>query len=430
MAFFVNLLAVSVVTCSFIKHAVAQNAQVQNNDNSEQFALLCRIYNVAKNPPINHVDLQDPNKIVEVIDSINASFAEEKQFNETNQVENSSGVQLKPTTTREAAVAQALLSRITRKAHTILDEIRKLNATRDIEKVKAEFAQVIFGGGMNESDLCDGVLKGVGERGAACGSSGLSHKGNYAGKNLVVDFFCLCSMTRDNSNGIGSVCGVEVGGKGGKKPDNHGWGAANGPSGSSSMWASVKKGCGNLLHHHPNSTKEGDEVIEDFMRHLKSGGLYRWGASNLVKGSGRKSGMLGTGAGTENDGNGDNLTCDGNRGYTGSNGRSGKPPGGICVYYGPQPDWENIDWLKKFRDALKTLDALNNKTATIQRGIEKLQMLLHRAEKIYETTKVIAEVQNPAQHTSIQTAAKRLTAYSGARRHPIYAHSILLFVLL
>ncbi|CCD17576.1 unnamed protein product, partial [Trypanosoma congolense IL3000] len=188
MACLLNLLAISVVICRFVKRTAAQGAQVQQVDNAEQFALLCRIYNVAKNPPNDHVDLQDPFKIVEEIDAINASIAEEKTLNETEESDNSSETTLKPTTAREAAVAQAILRSITDKAHNILDEIKKINATRDIDKVKGEFNQVIFGEGMNESHLSNEGLKDVGERGAACGSSGLSHKGSHAGENLVVDF--------------------------------------------------------------------------------------------------------------------------------------------------------------------------------------------------------------------------------------------------
>ncbi|CCD14811.1 unnamed protein product [Trypanosoma congolense IL3000] len=340
MALFVNLLLALVFICSWWGDAAGEpGAEIKSIDNAEQFALLCRIYNVAKNPPINHVDLQDPNKIVNEIDSINDSFADEKQHNESDKVENISDAQIKPiTNTLEAAVAKAILRRINQKAHKILEEIRKMNATRDIAKVKGEFNQVIFGLEGNESDLKKGALSGVEGRANACGSSGLTSKGNSAGKNLVVDFFCLCVQNAEKNNGIEKVCGVQVGGK----DEKHSWDDTNGPLGSSSMWASIKKECGNLLHQHPKSTEEGHEVLGDFLMHLKLGGVYRWG-SNKVLGSGRKQGMLGTGVGADDGANGNGILCDGKKGYA-SKGRK-SPPGGICVYYGPEKWEENIDWL-------------------------------------------------------------------------------------
>ncbi|CCD16633.1 unnamed protein product [Trypanosoma congolense IL3000] len=315
-----------------------------------------------------------------------------------------------------------MLSRITQKAHNILDEIRKNNVSEEIEKVKAELSHVIFGAGGAESDLCNGSLKDVTGRGAACGNSGLHAKGQSAGNNLVVDFFCLCAQRNDD--GIHDACKVKVG----SKSEKHSWGD-KAPSGSSSMWASIKKECENLLHQHPKSAKEGHEVIDDFWNHLKSGGLYRWGNTRKVDGSERKPGMLGTGAGTEGSG-GKDVVCDGRRGYTATRG-SGTPPGGICVYYGQEPQWEeNIEWLKKLKTAMNTVDVLNNKTATIKRDIEKLHMLLHRAEKVYESAKLITEIQQPVLPTNLQTTAKRLTAYSASRRHHPNTHFFSLFVLL
>ncbi|CCD16271.1 Variant surface glycoprotein [Trypanosoma congolense IL3000] len=426
MVYFVNMIAVFIF--SLVLRVRGNNgAEVRSIDNAEQFALLCRIYNVAKNPPINHVDLPDLLGIANEMDALNASIAEKKVLNETELAGDSVGAELQPNTTRETAVAQASLRRITNKAHTILENIRKMNATRDIETVKSQFAQVIFGYGVNESDLDKGVLNGINGRAEACGSSGLSHKGSHAGENLVVDFFCLCAMRTDkDKEGIKEVCGVHVGDS--KQNAYHGWGAAA-PSGASSMWASVKKGCGKLMHEHPKSTTKGHEVLGDFWRHLKSGGIYRWGDSNKVDGGNRKEGMLGTGM-VKKGGGGADLLCDGSRGKsTKTRGATPENPGGICVYYGPESEWENIPWLKNLRRALNNADALNNKTATIQRAIQKLHMLLHRAEEIYETAKVISEVQNPVLPTTLQTAAKRLTAYNAAwRQHPY--HFILLFVLL
>ncbi|CCD14165.1 unnamed protein product [Trypanosoma congolense IL3000] len=144
MACLVNVIAVAIL---ILLGFVSGQVEVAKDDNIEPFALLCRIYNVAKNPPINYVDLEEPSEIVKEIDALNASLVDLNGPNETDQVENSSGVQRKPTHTRETAVAQAMIKCISQKAHTILEHIRRVNATRDIESVKAEIAQVIFGEG-------------------------------------------------------------------------------------------------------------------------------------------------------------------------------------------------------------------------------------------------------------------------------------------
>ncbi|CCD11729.1 Variant surface glycoprotein [Trypanosoma congolense IL3000] len=407
MACFMNVMVVFIF--SIASASGESGAEVKANDNAEQFALLCRIYNVAKNPPINHADLQDPLKIVNEIYAINASLAEERQLNETGQVGNILDAHVKPTITLEAAVAQAILRRITKRAHTILESIRKVNITSEIGNAKLEFAQVILGEGKNESHLCDGVLKDVGERGNACGKPGAGEKGTHAGKNLVVDFFCLCAQRTED--GIDNACKVKVG----SKSEKHSWGTLA-PSGSPSMWASIKKECANLLHQTPKSTKEGHEVLEDFLKHLKAGGVYSWGDTS-VKGHNLKPGMLGTAVGKEN-GGGNDLLCDGSKGYTGKGGKKGKsgtPPGGMCVYYGAEPEWQNIPWLKPFKTALASVDSVNNQTAAIKRNIKKLQMLLHRAEEIYETAKVITEIKYPIVPTAFQNASGNLTAYNATR---------------
>ncbi|CCD14458.1 Variant surface glycoprotein [Trypanosoma congolense IL3000] len=418
MACLINVLAV-VILILLGGVMGQQGAHVQANDNAEQFALLCRIYNVAKNPPINHVDIQDPLQIVNDIDSINASFDNEKWLNETEHTGNSEDAQLKHTTTRETTVTQAILRRITKKAHTILEQIGRVNATRDIEKVKTEFSQIIFGKGRSESHLCDESLKDLGDRATACGRPGAETKGSHAGKNLVVDFFCICAQRTKSNEGIDNACRVQVGGKG----DQHGWGD-QGPLGAVSMWASLKRECGNLMQQHTKSTEEGHELLEDFLSHLKAGGLYRWGKDS--KDSSRKASMLGTAAGTDNDGNGKDILCNGRKG---KNGGGNVKSGGICVYYGPVTQLDdNIEWLKKFKTALASVDAVNNQTAFIQRSLQKLQMLQHRAEYIYETANVISETQKPFVPKDSQTAAKRLTAYNAAWRYR--HHLILPWVLL
>ncbi|CCD13946.1 Variant surface glycoprotein [Trypanosoma congolense IL3000] len=419
MVCYMSVIAVAVVFGCFVRDVRAQaKGTITEGDNAEQFALLCQIYNVAKNPPIHHVDLEDPIKIVEKIDALNATFAEKTQFNETEPVENSSVAQVKPTATREAAVAQAMIRRIAQKAHTILEEIKKVNATRDIEKVKDEFAQVIFGEGMNESHLCDGALKDVAERGSACGSSGLSSKGKSAGKNLVMDFFCLCSQ--NTKEGIDNICGFAVGRKGALS-EKHGWSEA-GLWGSSAMWASIKKGCGRLMQQHTKSITESFDLIGDFLQYLRTGGVFRHDTKDE---SDRIVGMLGTSVFKKGTGEVKGPVCDGKKGGTKGS------PGGMCVYYGQESEWQNIQWIIKLKTSLSMADALNNQTATIQRSIKKLQTLLHRGEEIYETTKVITEIQNPVLPTNLQTTAtKRLTAYSGARRYPTNTHFLLLFILL
>ncbi|CCD17287.1 Variant surface glycoprotein [Trypanosoma congolense IL3000] len=449
MACLLELLAsVAVVIGTLLGDAAVRGAFIQSVDNAEQFALLCRIYNVAKNPPTNHTDLQYHLKIMEEIDAPNASLAEQKRFNEIEKVKNSGSLsedsneaipaswpqrdagnnavttvasgkkhaKVNPAATGEA-LARIRLRQITQKAHKLIEEIRRLNVTEEIEKAKAEFAKVIFGEEANESDLCHGALKGVSGRAEACGKTGLSSKGDSAGKNLVVDFFCLCAHRADKKNGIDNVCGVQVGGKG-DKADKHGWDTAA-PLGSSSMWASVKKGCENLLHQHPKSTEEGHEVLKDFLKHLKSGGVYRWGTTNGVNGesSSRKEGMLGTGVGTNEDKEKD-LVCNGSKGY----GKSGKRPGGLCVYYGPHGWEENIEWLKQLKAALSTVDDMNRKTASVQRALEKLQMLHHRAEEIYEATKVILELENLEGLTAFQNVSGSFTAYNGTRTRS-YSHN-------
>ncbi|CCD11947.1 unnamed protein product, partial [Trypanosoma congolense IL3000] len=150
MACFLNGIVVFVVVLGiFVKSQV----NVDNDENIEPFSLLCRIYNVAKNPPITDVDLQEPHKIVEEIDALNRSLLEEKTHDKREEAGNHSEVQVKPTVTRETQVAQISLNQITQKAHAISEKIKKINFTENIGKVKADFAQVIFAENGNESDL-------------------------------------------------------------------------------------------------------------------------------------------------------------------------------------------------------------------------------------------------------------------------------------
>ncbi|CCD15005.1 Variant surface glycoprotein [Trypanosoma congolense IL3000] len=405
MACVMDVIIVFVVVGSVVSGQI----KVEKDDNIEPFSILCRIYNVAKNPPINYVDLQEPAEIVKEINSLNASLVEPKLPNETEQMENSVGARLPQTATREAALAQLSLNQITQKAHKILDEIKKMKVNENIEKAKADFSQVIFGEGGNESNLCHATVSGMDNRSAVCGEPGAQKKGSHAGKNLVVDFFCLCAQ-RTDKEGANQVCGFYVG----RISHYYGWDDKNGPWGSSTMWASIKGGCGKHMHQHTKSTAEARHILDQFLKHLKTGGIYRWGdnSQKTVDGSDRKEGMLGTGVGTKDSGSG--PVCDGKEG---KNGREGTVSAGVCVYYGPEKWQENIDWLKQLKAALVTVDYINNQTASIQRIIKKLQMLQDRAEKIYETTKVITEVQNTAGLVAFQNASGNITAYNATRTH-------------
>nr|CCD21842.1 VSG [Trypanosoma congolense IL3000] len=247
---------------------------------------------------------------------------------------NSWEARLKSVVTRETVLTQLSLYKITQRAHNIFEEMKRVNATRDVEKAKAEFNKVIFWENRNESDLCHATVNGLGNRSVACGKPGQEKKGTRAGKNLVMDFFCL-SVQRQDGEGINQICGFYAGS--GYKNGRIVW-SKQGPWGSSTMWASIKWGCGKHMQQHPKSTAEARHILEQFLKHLKTGGVYRWGSGNEVKGINRKEGMLGTCAGT-NTGSGTDIPCDGKKGE-----KTGTKPGGVCLYYGPESEWEaNID---------------------------------------------------------------------------------------
>ncbi|CCD16428.1 Variant surface glycoprotein [Trypanosoma congolense IL3000] len=412
MACFVNV--ITVIIFMLLGGARGQ-LEVDKYDNIVPFSLLCRIYNVAKNPPISHVDLEEPFEIVEEINSLNASLVEPKLFNESEHMGNSVGAKLTSTVTKETALSQLSLNQITQKAHTILEEIKKMNVTETIGKAKADFNKVIFGENGNESDLCQATVKDVGDRATACGDTALSSKGSSAGNNLVVDFFCLC-VQRQDGKGVNQVCGFYVGS--GYENGQLGWNDT-GLMGSSTMWASIKGGCGKHMQQHPKSTAEARHILDQFLKHLRTGGVHRWGTSkDKVEGSERKEGMLGTSACTENgvSGNCNIPICNGKEG------KKGLSPGGVCVYYGHESEWHKIDWLKQYKTALVSVEAANNQTATIQRAIQKLQMLLHRAEEIYETTKVITEIKNNVGMSAFQNVSGNLTVHNATRARS-YSHS-------
>ncbi|CCD12033.1 Variant surface glycoprotein [Trypanosoma congolense IL3000] len=414
MACFINVMAISLVVVGTLV-SCQKELDIDRDDNIEPFALLCRIYNVVKNPPINYVDLQEPVEIVKEIDALNTSLVEPNFLNETEQLGNSWEPKLNSAAIKGTAISKASLNQIAQSAHTILEEIKKMNITENIEKAKAYFSQVIFGDGGNESNLCHTTVKDMDNRSVACGIPGEERKGDRAGKNLVVDFFCLCAMRTESSEGAKQACGFFVG----KIDKYYGW-SEQGPWGSSTMWASIKGGCGKHMHQRPKSTTEARHILDQFLKHLKTGGVYRSvdSGGKTVEYSDRKAGMLGTGVGKENV-NGKDILCNGKKGG------KDQTPGGVCVYYGQDPNsWEgNILWLKLFQTALAIVDAANNQTAFIQRALQKLQLLQHRAEYIYETMKVVGEIQNTERPPPSQSASGNLTAYNATRtRSYSYSH--------
>ncbi|CCD11715.1 Variant surface glycoprotein [Trypanosoma congolense IL3000] len=415
MACFMNVIHIIIFN---LLGVVRGQVKVDNDDNIEPFSLLCRIYNVAKNPPINYVDLQEPQKIVEEIDTLNSSIWEEKRSNETEHVGNSWEAELNSAVTKETAIAHLSINQMTRRAHKILEEIRRMNLSEEIEKAKVEFHKVIYGEDGDEGSLCHATVRDMDNRSKACGVPGEDARGDHAGNNLVVDFFCLCAQ-RTEEDGANKVCGFYVG----RISHFYGW-SELGPWGSSTMWASIKGGCGKHMQEHPKSTVEARHILDQFLKHLKTGGVYRQmksgntGRDIVVEGSERKEGMLGTGVTVSGV---SDFKCDGKEG--GKKGSNGASPGGVCVYYGPESKWQNIRWLKQFQTALETVDAANNQTAAIQRSIEKLRMLQHRAEEIYETTKVILEIRNPVGlPAAFQSVGGNLTAYNATRTRS-HSHS-------
>ncbi|CCD16325.1 Variant surface glycoprotein [Trypanosoma congolense IL3000] len=417
MAF--SMIAISIITFNLLGVASGQ-VEVARDDNIEPFSLLCRIYNVAKNPPINYVDMEEGYNIVEEINALNRSLLEEERLHEKDDAGNSSEAQVKPTVTRDAAVAQLGLNQISQRAHTIWEKIKRMNVTKEIGNAKAEFAQVIFGENGNERNLDHTALSGVNGREDACGKPGGGTKGINAGKSLVVDFFCLCAQRPDGA-GINQVCGFYVGSN--RENGLLGWNDTHGPEGSLTMWSSIKGGCGKHMRQHPKSSAEAHHILDQFLKHLRTGGVYRWGQNNdKSKAVKEKEGMLGTGVGKEKGDIGNGPVCDGKKGNKG-----GQSPSGICVYYGAESNsWEGkIPWLKTFETALATVEEINNQTATIQRSLEKLQMLLHRAEEIYETTKVMLEIQNPEKLATLPNARGNLTAYNATRTRSYSPNSYL-----
>ncbi|CCD12572.1 unnamed protein product, partial [Trypanosoma congolense IL3000] len=240
---------------------------VNEKDNSEYFSLLCKIYNVANHPPIKPVNTKEYQKIVEDIDALSAAANGKESVN---------------TQTEETKSAQTQLIGITQEAHKLLDEIKKENPEGEVEKVKNTFNTVIFGEHGNAGDLYHGALRGVeSNRPKACGSK--EKKGDSAGKNLVVDFFCLCAQPNDVSEGVDKVCGVSVG-----SGDSAGWGGKLDSPGT--MWNEVKKGCEKYIQQSLSSTQGGHFLYREFLDKVMAGGNVK--VKNLENVP--KRGMLGT----------------------------------------------------------------------------------------------------------------------------------------
>ncbi|CCD11632.1 unnamed protein product, partial [Trypanosoma congolense IL3000] len=261
---------------------------------------------MAKNLPIRHADTKDSQKVVQEIEAFSASLSPEEWFTGVRQSKNhatlpeyfkkaypdyekqweawkktvtrvSSGKEYTRgnPTTRKAKIAHIRLQKVTQKAHKIIEEIKKINIT-EVEKANDTFNRVIFGdnGGAN-TPICDGPLKDLAgsKRDAACGAGGLGSAGGAAGKNLVVDFFCLCTGRRTSDNkdeGQGSACGITVG-----VGEGLGWGGTKSPWGSTNMWGKIKEGCGQFTTSGTKSTSEARAILGESLTKLTEGGKIR-----------------------------------------------------------------------------------------------------------------------------------------------------------
>ncbi|CCD17080.1 hypothetical protein, unlikely, partial [Trypanosoma congolense IL3000] len=146
MVFSMNVMAFVVI----MGRVASGQVEVAKDDNIEPFSLLCRIYNVAKNPPINHVDLQEADKIVEEIDALNRSLLEEKRPHEDDDVGNHSEVQVKPTHNAGSSTRPTQPQSVTQKAHKIPEDIKKMNGSQKLERQRLSSTKSSFGMGENK----------------------------------------------------------------------------------------------------------------------------------------------------------------------------------------------------------------------------------------------------------------------------------------
>ncbi|CCD15161.1 unnamed protein product [Trypanosoma congolense IL3000] len=331
---------------------------VVQGDNSEYFNLLCRIYNVAQYPPIKPVDTKEYQKIVDDIDALSAAANGKERVN---------------TQTEETKSAQTQLIGVTREAHKLLDGIKKVNPEGQAESARHAFNQVIFGKNGKEGDLSKGALEVVDSRMTACGSRPLEQKGESAGKNLVVDFFCLCAQYNVFNEGVDNVCGVSVG-----SGDGTGWGAKL--DSIATMWNEVKNGCDKFVKQGVTSTQDGYSLYHELLQKVKAGGKVKVTNTETVP----KHGMLGTAV---SDTDNSNFHCNGKKAVSTTRVKVGS---GVCVFYGTHHQEQNIAWLKKFKEGLQLIDKLNTETASWQ---HQLTTLLNRARELYEKVKAESQLE-------------------------------------
>ncbi|CCD17028.1 Variant surface glycoprotein [Trypanosoma congolense IL3000] len=310
------------------------------------------------------------------------------------------------TQSEETKSAQTQLIGVTHEARKLLGEIKKVNPEGEVEKVKYTFNQVIFGKNGKE-DLSHEALEVEQKRMTACGGK---DKGTSSGKNLVVDFFCLCAKHDDVNEGIDKVCGVSVG-----KGESVGWGTQL--VSPNTMWKEVKDGCKKYAKQSVTSTQDGYSLYHRFMDNVMAGGNVKLNNSGTVP----KHGMLGTAV--SHGGNSD-FNCNGKASVM----RIGSA--GVCVFYGNHHQEENIDWLKKFKAGLQLIDKLNTETASWQ---HQLTTLLNRARDLYEKVKADTQLENEentddsplAQHPN-PDENENADSTTRSQRHSLLAWALLL----
>ncbi|CCD15007.1 unnamed protein product [Trypanosoma congolense IL3000] len=278
---------------------------------------------------------------------------------------------------------------------------------------KNTFNQVIFGKNGKE-DLSHEALEVVPSRMAACGSKPLEKKGQSAGKNLIVDFFCLCAK-HDVEDGVDKVCGVSVGNGRDSRWEGGTLDSAN------TMWDEVKNGCEKFFKNGVTSTQDGYSLYNDFLEKVKVGGNVKLKHSSTV----HKPGMLGT-AVSETEKN--DFHCNGKKEV--NNGRFNVGSGsGVCVSYGNHHREQNIKWLSQFKAGLQLVDQLNTETASWQ---HQLTTLLNRARELYEKVKAdtqqeevdtdespLTQHPNPEENENTDSATRSM-------RHSLLAWALLL----
>ncbi|CCD13156.1 Variant surface glycoprotein [Trypanosoma congolense IL3000] len=400
MGWLLNGLAVFIVTGILVKEWRAQadaDVPVKADDNVEAFSLLCRIYNVAKHPPTKHVDTKDYQRIVEEIDTLSVLVSRYERVN---------------TKTKEAKLAQQQLVGVSGEAHKILEEVKNVNPEGEAEKAKEAFNSVIFGEQGKEEDLCHGPLRGMESesRITTCGGNNPEKKGESSGKNLIVDFFCLCAQPNEDDEGVAKVCGVSVG-----TADCLGWGTKLYQT--DEIWREVKKGCEAFGPQSTTSTQDGHSIYREFLDKIAVGGKVKVKNSDTVT----KPGMLGTAV---SDTGKTNFNCNGKKTVV----TRDKVGSGSCVFYGVDKLENNTAWLKQFKTGLEIIDKLNNKTASWQ---SKLTTLINRARGIYEGAKKASQkeeedIEEP-KAAPLPNQAENETAESTT---PSKLHRVLSWVLL